>query len=267
MTKSLVLPTILTFLLCSFALALPQSSLPGNTQLQPQNLPAGSVGAGQVSSLGNDLNNFNLENVEIVEAGQEQVNGSTVTVAEIDGKNNQGEAFTLEYLQVENQTPGNSSDLEYINLQGKDPAGEPFDAEILVIQGQNAQGQANLTAVNVTGVYQGKPFDVTYAQLQGNTDGESLNIEVAEIEGFDPQGEQFDLTVTNMEYVAADGEATDGESVVVTYIPSGRKPVQNSGKPIANIGKSLQHSGRPVPNGGRSGSAGPVRQRLVSRRS
>jgi len=257
MTKSLVLVTILTFLLCSFALALPKSPLAGPTQLQPQNLPPGSVGVGQVNSLGNDLNDFNLQNAEVVEAGTAQVNGSTVTVAEIDGKNNQGEAFTLEYLQVESNSPGNSSDLEYINLEGKDPNGEPFDAEVAVIQVKNAQGQANLTAVNVTGVYQGKPFDVTYAQLQGNTDGESLNIEVAEIEGFNAQGEQFDLTVSNMEYVAADGEVSDAESVVVT---SGGKPVQNSGKPVPNSGKA-------IPNSAKSALAGNLRQQLGGRRS
>jgi len=218
------------------------------------------------------MNNFDLENAEIVGADQENGEGYVATAAKIQGKDNQGQDYNAEYLNIESTTPGNMSDIEYLNLEGKDATGEPFDAEVAVINAQNAQGKASLTAVNVTGDYQGKPFDVTYAQLNGTTDGEDLNIEVAEIEGFNDNGEQFDLTVTSVQYTTKDGEQEDSESVSVVWIPSGRKPTPNSGSPMSNLENlendlQIPNSGNPQPNSGRPSSGRPSSGRPSSGRA
>jgi len=230
--KYIVVVATLSLVVISSAIKHKSSPVPTGIPNQ-SDIP--TIAQGPVNQAVTDITDQNFNSLKVTNAGVENGQGYNGTDVEFSGTNDQGKPFTLDYVQLQSQTPGNDSDLEYINLQGQDAQGNPFDVEAILVSAQDSEGNAQLTAINVTGNYQGQPFDVVYAQLQGTSDGESLDFELADVEGTDPQGEQYNLIVTDLDYVSADGEVTDSESQTITY-----QPKSKSGKRVRLLGTVVQ---------------------------
>lgn len=224
MSNQLILVTIISLLVLSSAF---KKSSKIAISLQTPQLPSGLPGSSQIQQATNDVKSLNISSLQITNATQLNSTNGTISAALFNGTNDEGAPFTGDYLDISAENDGNYTNLEYLEVQSTDANGESFEAELINIELDDPQIEGNLTAINVTGVDQGKDFDVTYTDLQGEAEGELLNLEIAEVEGTNEEGEQFDVQVVSIKSVV-DGQVSQNQAVGVSY-PSkgsgGKKPL------------------------------------------